>query len=60
MSKNYYDRSYEAKLMDKIIESGIDHETIVQEFLSYFSSDETCAALESICDDYDIDYDEED
>ena len=59
MSKACYSRNYEAKLMDKILENGIDHETIVTEFLNYFSSDDTCAALESICDDYDIEYEEE-
>lgn len=58
MSKPY-SRSYECELLDRIRENGLSDETIVSELMSYFSSDETCAALESICDDYDIEYEED-
>lgn len=54
-----YSRDYEWELMLKIRDAGVSDETIVSEFLSYFSSDDTCAALESICDDYDIEYEED-
>ena len=59
MSKNYYDRSYEAKLVDLLKENSIEEDILFQEFLNYFSSDDTCAFLESVCDDYDIPYEED-
>lgn len=58
MSKPY-SRSYECELLELIRENGISDETIVSELMCYFSSDDTCAALESICTDYDIPYEEE-
>lgn len=56
MGRERYSRDYEWELYQKIKLYGISDETVVSEFLSYFSSDDTCAALESICDDYDIEY----
>lgn len=45
MSK-LYSRSYECELLDRIREAGLSDETIVSELMNYFSSDDTCAALE--------------
>lgn len=54
-----YSRDYECELLDKLRENGITDEDLVGCFLSYFSSDDTCACLEDVCNTYDIDYEEE-
>ena len=54
-----YSRDYENELLDKLREYGITDADLVGCFLSYFSSDDTCACLEDACDTYDIEYDEE-
>lgn len=54
-----YSRDYENELLDKLRDNGITDEDLVGCFLSYFSSDQTCAALEDACDTYDITYDED-
>lgn len=51
-----YSRDYESELMDKMAENGVTDTMLVQEMLGYFSSDDTCAFLESVCDDFDIEY----
>jgi hypothetical protein len=51
-----YSRDYESELLDKLRENGITDEDLVSVFLNYFSSDETCAALEDACDTYDVEY----
>ena len=51
-------RDFEWELLQSIKQYGISDETIVSEFLSYFNSDDTCNALKSICDDYDIPYED--
>ena len=40
-----YSRDYECELLDKLRENGITDEDLVGCFLSYFSSDDTCACL---------------
>lgn len=53
-------REYENELLDIVRAHGITDEDLVAAFLNYFSSDDTCAFLEDVCDTYDIDYEEED
>ena len=54
-----YSRDYENDLLNLVRENGITDEEIVSSFLCYFSSDDTCACLEDICETYDIPYEEE-
>ena len=54
-----YSRDYEWELLTKLRDAGISDSDLVTEMLSYFSSDDTCAALESACDAFDVEYDEE-
>lgn len=54
-----YSRDYENELLDLVRENGITDEDLVSSFLCYFSSDDTCAFLEDVCDTYDIPYEEE-
>lgn len=56
MAKAVYSRDYEWELLTKLKEYGVSDEDLVSGLLGYFSSDDTCAALESICDDYDVEY----
>lgn len=58
MSK-LYSRDYECELLELIREYGVTDEDLVGCFLNYFSSDDTCACLEDVCDTYDIPYEEE-
>lgn len=58
MSKPY-SRDYEDELLNIIRESGITDADLVTCFFGYFSSDDTCAFLEDVCNTYDIDYEEE-
>lgn len=51
-----YSREYEYKLITKLREAGVDDTMILTELLCYFSSDDTCAALESVCDAFDVEY----
>lgn len=55
MSKPY-SREYENELLNKLRENGITDEDLVSCFWNYFSSDDTCAFLEDVCDTYDIEY----
>lgn len=55
----YYSRVYEGQLLDLLEENGVSKEEICDHLLSWLSSDDTCAALESMCTDYDIDYEDE-
>lgn len=55
MSKPY-SRDYESELLDKLRENGITDEDILSGVLYWLSSDDTCGALEDICDTYDIEY----
>lgn len=54
-----YSRDYECELLTRLREAGISDGDLVTEMLSYFNSDDTCAALESACDAFDVPYDEE-
>ena len=53
-----YCRQYEQELLTKLYNESIDDSTILSEILGFFNSDDTCSALESICDDYNIEYEE--
>lgn len=52
-----YSREYQEKLLS-LVEGYLSEESLIDDIMGYFSSDETCACLESICRDYDIDIDE--
>lgn len=56
MEKAIYSREYEWELLTKLKEYGVSDEDLVSGLLGYFCSYDTCAALESICDDYDVEY----
>lgn len=55
-----YSREYENELLDLVREYGVTDEDLVCSFFGYFSSDDTCAFLEDVCDTYDVPYDEDD
>lgn len=55
MSKPY-SRDYESELLDKLRENGVTDEDILSGVLCWLSSDDTCGALEDVCDTYDIEY----
>ena len=55
----YYSREYEEQLLYLLEESGVSKEEICNHLLGWLSSDMTCAALEDMCEDYDIDYEDE-
>ena len=54
----YPSRERETELMNLLTENGIEEHDILSHLLGWMSSDETCHALEDLCDDCDIDYDD--
>lgn len=56
--KNYYSRTYEHELIQKLGEYDVDEHDLLMHFLDYLSSDQTCEILEDYCDQCDIDYEE--
>lgn len=53
-----YSRAYESELVELLNEYGVTHETIMNHLLCWMSSDDTCEALEDLCRECDIDYEE--
>ena len=54
-----YSRDYEQGLLNTLLAAGFSYQAICEHLLNWLDSDNTCEALEDMCRDNDVQYEED-